>query len=257
MALTPELLRNVPPWLLREVGGPIMRGIGSAIDLVGTRTGEAIKLRFPVEGGDEKALALTGAERRIRRGPGETASTYARRLLRWWDAHRTRGTPYQLLQQLRDFLLEILEVPMEEVANVTGRRVLIDAAGVLSRDEIVFDGDGSGKWARFWVFIHTPATIPIGTAFLITEGGDFRITEGGDFRIVEDSIAVDELNDAELELFAAIPREWSAAHIDRIYIVLLWGEGELWDYPQPVGTWDDDPGALWDEELPVVITVEG
>ena len=250
-----RILNGVPPWLRRLVGARLLKGIATPIDDVAARTANGASMRFP-NADRPDALQLIGAERRIRRGPEESATTYARRLLGWWDAHRTRGGPYALLGQLYAYFFDFLNVQIEVVYNTSGRRYSMDVDGAVVRDAISWDGDGSGNWARFWVFIHAPATIPIGTSPIETDGGDVLVTDDGDTITADVSIAPDELTAEQQEIFLAIPREWSAAHIDKIYVVLLWGAGELWDYPQPVGTWDDDPGALWDEELPVVLTVE-
>src|SRR5690349_13488885 len=98
------LLRACPPWLQGTVGAKLMLGIGDVLDAAWVRSNDAIKARFPRDDADPTALALIGAERRIRRGPGEDAITYARRLRTWLDAHRTRGNAYTLLRQDRAYL---------------------------------------------------------------------------------------------------------------------------------------------------------
>ena len=45
------------------------------------------------------SLAVVGRERRIVRGPGESAPAYAERVRQWRPAHRHRGSVYALLDQ--------------------------------------------------------------------------------------------------------------------------------------------------------------
>jgi hypothetical protein len=218
------LLRRLPPWLQRTVGARVVQGMADPIDALVTSSVEAVKARLPVDAPDAAALGMIGAERRMRRGPGESAQTYARRIRTWWDAHRTRGGPYALLGQLDAYFQDWCNVRMDVVAN-SGLRRWVDAAAtlgesVITRDSVTWDGDGSGRWARIWVFLHLSAA----------------------------PTAADEV-------FAAIPREWSAAHIDQTHVVLLWDARRLWNYPQPVPTW-----AAWGAtstwgEPPTIITI--
>ena len=67
------ILRILPPWLRRTVGGAIMKGLATPIDDEVNRDVEGVELRFP--GGanglsiHSEALSLLGRERRILRGP--------------------------------------------------------------------------------------------------------------------------------------------------------------------------------------------
>jgi len=247
--------RAMPPWLKRTRGLRLLEAIGEQIDDVVDRTAEGVRLRFPYDAPDPGALALTGRERRIRRGPGESAATYARRLRGWWDAHRTRGGPYALLGQLYAFFLDWLDVRMDVVYH-SGTRRWIDTAGAITRDAITWEADGTDSWARFWVFFHVPALIPGTGDTLITDAGEVLITEAGESLVTDADISPSDLSLAEQDIFTAIPREWSAAHVDKISVVLLWGERRLWAYPQPVPTWTawGASGALWGEP-PVVLEI--
>ena len=258
-SLGTRLREMMPPWLQRRVGGAVVGGIGDVIDDFAARAAAGVKLRFPVDGGDASALALIGRERRIRRGPAEPASSYARRLRTWWDAHRTRGGPYALLEQLYLYLFDFCNVPVELVYNTAAgsgaaleaRRFSMDVDGVIVRDRITWNGDGSGKWARFWVFIHAPASITLDTFRLITDDGDPLVTDDGDPIVGDDTIAIDALTAEQQAIFTLIPREWSAAHVDRIYVVLMYGDFWLVGYPPwLVGDSDHVLGGS-----PVVLTI--
>ena len=260
MALSFErtIKRLCPPWLQRSVGGALMGAIGAELDGLLDRVDEGVRLRFPDAVADHaEALPLLGRQRRIRRGPGEDAATYARRLRTWWDAHRTRGGPYALLGQLYAFFLDWLNVRMDVVYH-SGTRRWQDAAGVVTRDSVTWDADGTSLWAQVWVFLYVSETIPRSTAYLVTYDGDRIVQYDGGGILLEESIAPDEITPEEEEVFRAIPRDWSAAHVKTTFVVLLWGERRLWNYPQPVPTWSGwgASGALWGEP-PVVLEIAG
>lgn len=250
------ILRVVPPWLQRAVGAKVMQGLADELDALVDRAVEGVSLRFPGVAGEE-SLPLLGQQRRIRRGPGEDGTTYARRLRTWWDAHRTRGGPYALLGQLYAFFLDWLNVRMD-VVYYSGTRRWQDTEGVVTRDAVTWDADGTAEWAKVWVFFYVTDSIPRASEFLIDYEGDLIVTFGGEEILLEESIAPDELTAAEAEVFKAIPRDWSAAHIKLTTVVLLWDERRLWNYPQPVPTWSawGASGALWGEP-PVVLEIEG
>lgn len=251
------LLRASPPWLQRLVGARVMQGLVDEIDALTDRLVEGVKLRFPGVVSDE-TLALLGRERRIRRGPSEDSTTYARRLRTWWDAHRGRGGPYALLAQLRAFFVDWLSMQMDVVYH-SGTRRWMDAAGAITRDAVTWGADGTALWAQVWVFLHVPSTIPRSSAERVTAGGGVeRVTAGGGAtRIVIDSIAPDDLTAEDEATFEIIAREWSAAHVLRTHVVLLWNDRRLWNYPQPVPTWAEWGATSTWGEPPVVLEIEG
>jgi hypothetical protein len=252
------ILNAVPPWLRRSIGGRLMRAFGAQIDLEVDRAALGVKARFPAHDPDdidEASLAAIGRERRIRRGPNEDAETYARRLRGWWDAHRGKGGPYELLRQLDAFFEAWLDVRMD-VVYASGTRRWIDADSVVTKDAISWGiADGSGKWARVWVFFHVPATIPGTGEALTTLGSEELITQGGESLITDGTVSPAELSDEEREIFKMIPREWTAAHVDRTRVVLLWGARRLWRYPQPVPTWTAWGATSTWGEPPVVLEI--
>lgn len=262
LLFTASLVRISPPWLQRLVGAGVMRGLAAPLDTLIEKSVAAIKARFP-SATDVDALARIGRERRIRQGLGESASTYAARILPWWDVHRTRGNAYALLHQADAYYQDWLNVRMD-VVDYQGNRRWIDAAAlvadsVITRDTITWGGDATGKWARFWLFFYLPAdTIPspIGGAFIVTDDGSYIVTDDGSFLVTDGELTASALSAAEIEMFSCIAREWSAAHIDEINVVLLWDERRLWNYPQPVPTWAEwlASGATWGDP-PTIITI--
>jgi len=245
------MIQIMPPWLRRRVGGAVVEGIGVPIETEVDRSTESLRLRFPNKDVEE-ALGYLGRERRILRGPGESGSTFAIRLRKWWDSHRTRGNAHALLTQLHDFLLSSNNVPVQYIAN-SGTTVTIDAAGVISPvTEIpTWTGDGEypSKWARFFlVFYFDGDTLAVP---LLDEDGDPILTESGEQILT--TVSLFALTPADVELLCAVPREWSAAHIDRIYLVLVPAGGYAWGIPPGI-EWGD-VGKTWGGGLtPAIIT---
>jgi hypothetical protein len=200
----------LPPWLLRTNGLRLIGGLADVIDDHQARFVAGIKLRFPglysLEGLDK-----IGHERRLRRGPNESAEVFADRLPRWWEDHQTRGNGYALLQQMLVYLTGTLSAPFD-VVSYRGVRHVIDALGGVTRDVISWGTDETGYWARVWVFLRTSAS----------------------------SVTADEL-----ESYAAIVRDWLPANVVGT-LVVLHPDTRCWDYPQPVPDWDDTWWLTWD-----------
>lgn len=254
LSFSAAMLRVMPPWLRRLVGGAIVQGIGDPIDAQVDRNVEGLRLRFPDAGLDEDALAYLGRERRILRGPGELGETFAVRLRKWWDAHRIRGNAYALLDQMHAYFLATnpnLEIVY--VSNSGTADAKIDSAGVITRGGNVMpgwtgDGENPPQWARFWLLLQFPGTVY--QTVLVDENGDPIVDENGDAILV--TISLYALTPGDLAEICAVPHEWSAAHIDRIYIALLPINGILWGYP-PSLTWGE-VGRTWGGDLAVVFT---
>lgn len=268
--LTRRLLETVPAWLTRLVGDRVMRAFGAELDGTARRAAHAVRQQFPNDI-DASSLARIGRERRIRRGPGEDAETYARRLRIWWDMHRIRGGPYALLWNLHHFFLSWLP-GRKDVLDHRGKLVWIDAGGTITRDAIMWTADGSVEWAQFWVFFYVPDVISppsLPDDLLATLAGDIITTLDGDPLATVSTILPGSISPPEAEIFCAIPREWSAAHVKRIHVVLLWDIAHLWEYPGPTELWATwgardtaVAGMTWDEwddamPTPIVLTSEG
>lgn len=249
---TKQLIDRLPPWLTRLVGEKLVRSFGELIDSTAVRVIHAVRQRFPNDI-DSSSLARIGRERRIRRGPGESASTYATRLRIWWEMHRIRGGPYALLWNLHHYFYAWLP-GRKDVVYHSGTRRWIDEDGVITRDAIAWEADGSDEWAQFWVFFYVPDLISLPGDFLTTLDGEIITTLSGDPITITASIVPGEMTPADEDVFTAIPREWSAAHVKRIYVVLLWDERRLWSYPQPVPDWGTI-STSWGEQGAKVITV--
>jgi len=249
------MLRVSPPWLRRVVGGAIMKGIGTPVDTEQNRSAEGVELRFPGGGANgvsihPDALGLIGRERRILRGPGELDSVFADRLRAWWDSHLTRGGPYALLGQMHAFFLATNNVPIQYISNL-GAEVTVAADGTFTRGTVAgWLGDGAvpPSWARFFLVLYLDGDT---LSFVLTDAaGDPIFTAGGEPILVTTSIYA--LTAADLDLICSVPREWNAAHVDRIYIVLIPSGGIAWGLPP--GTLWGDPGLTWGGGLAVNFT---
>lgn len=196
----------LPPWLLRTEGIRLVGALAAVIDDHRSRLVAGVKLRFPgvytLEGVDK-----IGRERRLRRGPAESAATFAARLPRWWQDHRTRGGAYALLEQMKAYLDGTLDPPYD-VVSYRGVRHVMNADDEITRDAITWGTDETGYWSRVWVFLYTTAAT---------------------------------IDASTLEAYAAIVRDWLPAHIVG-ELVVIHPSTRLWDYPQPVPDWDDS----WD-----------
>lgn len=199
----------LPPWLLRTEGLKLIGGIADVIDDHRDRYVAGVKLRFPglytLEGIDKH-----GRDRRLRRGPNETADAFATRLLRWWEDHQTRGNAYALLKQMFAYLSGSVIAPFDVVSYI-GVRHEIDIIGTVTRDKITWGTDGSGEWARIWVIIY------------------YKIAT---------------ISDDLLESYASIVRDWKSAHVIAT-VVILHPDTRLWGYPTPVTTWGSSSWPLW------------
>lgn len=258
LLFTSAIKQIAPPWLRRLVGGAVMESLAVPVETLVDRTVESLRKRFPTE--DNDALNYIGKERRILRGPGEDSETYAGRLLIWWDSHRLRGGPYALLEQMFAYFRFSLNVQIDLVNNSgqeTGtpgifevNRYSVSPTGVITRDSLTWNGDGAAppKWARiFLIFRLDSEFLPL--SVLLTEDGEPILTEDGEEILVETSIYA--LSDADRAVLCAVPHEWKAAHIDKIYIALLHGVGDLWGYPEGETwsgpeTWGEDEAVTFE-----------
>jgi hypothetical protein len=231
------LLQKVPPWLRRGTAQKILVSIGQHVDAYADAVVAGVKLRFPGFYTDE-SLPLIGRERRIRRGPNESAATYATRLLRWLDDHRHRGNPYTMLAQL--FAYYAPNSFAITMVYRSGRYFAMDANGVVTRgdfDTSTWD-DLPEQWARWWLFYDWPDDV----------GSDGVWDDPGVWD--DDGLWDSDLTVADAYDLRLVPTEWNAAR-SLGTVVLLSGDIELWDFP--IGTWDD-PG-VWEDRAPATFAV--
>lgn len=191
-----RVARFVPPWLQFGNNAKLLYAVLVQLDIMGDALVAGVKSRFPGHYSFD-SLSQLGRERRIVRGPNEPDATYAGRLIRWLDDHRTRGGPYAMLAQIYAFY-----APNNFAVDLVyrnGRRYRMDADGNIVRDQIDWHPDTMPeKWARWWLFYWTDA-FPAPTPEQI----------------------------ATLKL---VPTEWNAAHtLGTLYVMP--SNAELLNYP--------------------------
>jgi hypothetical protein len=217
-----KLRQVVPPWLRRGTAGDLLFAIGVHIDALADGLVDGVKSRFPgVYSMD--SLPYLGRERRIPRGPNESNVTYADRITRWLTDHQTRGGPYAMLAQLfaywqpNPFAIELV--------YISGRRFSLDTDGVVTRDDISWNGESNpAHWAQWWLFYHWPNVVP--DDGLWGDAGDY-----GDGGVWGSGLTPAEVRDVRL-----VPTVWNAAHPFGTIFLLHDPDVFLWDYP--VRTWD-------------------
>lgn len=145
-----------PSWMTTGESELVQYSLGVAVD------GALERMRLSYEAGNpttapEDALRFMGRDRRIRRGRSEPAASYAVRLVRYLDDHKTQGNPFALMDQLYAYL---------QTAGVTLRTV--DRRGnwftraadgtrgyALNRANWDWDGGALTSFTRFWVVIYS------------------------------------------------------------------------------------------------------
>lgn len=202
-----------------------MEGLAAPLDDLARRMSEGVRSRFPAWDRSE-ALLLLGAERGIRRGPSELSGRFASRLVRWWDDHRGRAGAYALIAQARAFWTGTGVTSVEVVSHRGVRHAASVGSDGVVRDVISWGADGTSVWAQFWLFLY----------------------------VTVDPRPIDDVT------YLAVPVDWTAAHVRREHVVILWGHGRLWDYPIPTGSWTFWEKGLtwdqWDSQSPIIITHE-
>lgn len=220
------ILRIVPPWLRRTVGGALMSSIGIVMDTMVDMAADGVKLRFGDT--DEDALAIAGRERGIVRGPSEDAPTYAARVQQWLPAHQRRGSAWELLRQWKAYngsaAYDAGTGQDIDVIYQSGTLYRLSASGVIARTIPGWDSPPDAGWAQAWCIVDVAA----------------------------DPTPVSAEDDA---IMAVIPRLWNAAHMLPLNVVVTWPGARLWGYPAPTLTWDEQEALYtWDDLVPHRVT---
>ena len=146
----------VPSWLSEGEGGKVLASLSLMLDDYRARAKAALLARFPGYAPDDAALGALGRDRRLVRGLGEPAASYAARQMRFLDDHRVRGNPWALLEQIRTYLQTPCVV---RTVDRRGNWFTIEADGSYSSNidqaNWVWDStEASPNWGRFWVIIY-------------------------------------------------------------------------------------------------------
>lgn len=147
-----------PSWLTTGDGERVLYSIGLLLDGFVERVRLGLIARWPEYDPPADALAAMGRDRVIVRGVNEDASAYGTRLIPWLDAHKKRGTAFELIRQIRAYLGGGI---MVRTVDERGNWYTIDADGAQSYmlAQGNWDWDGSAaptQRGRFWVIIYPP-----------------------------------------------------------------------------------------------------
>ncbi len=156
-----HIITNVaPPWLQGYVGSRILYTCGLIFDEIAEFVTQGMQARMPGIG-TPTALPYVGRDRKIVRGFDETDDNYAARLPLWLDVdhHKTRGSPYALITQLKGYLAPH-ELRIRTVDN-NGTWFSEDEDGTRYENlaEGNWDWDGGTDWSRFWVILYPQASL--------------------------------------------------------------------------------------------------
>lgn len=141
-----------PPWLLDENGEDWLTASGDAKDALVERAKAGVKARFPLLAPPD-ALTAIGNERGLPRGPTDTDSSYAQRLVGAWDTWKWAGTPTGVLNALWDAgYTNVVLVTPRRTHTLNGSRQLVTTTLATLR---VFP-PGAGFWNTFLVWFPSP-----------------------------------------------------------------------------------------------------
>lgn len=235
----------VPTWLRRGIAAKLLYVIALYFDALIELSTSAVKLRFPGQYGTEP-LPYISRERRIRQGLGEPTASFAARLAGYLDAHRDRGGPYPLLEQVFAHYRYSTAGPFPvHLVYTSGARFDMATDGTVTRDGLSFStGLGPDDWAHWWLVYEWPTVID----------DDGIWDDPGfwdDLGVWDSTLLPDEVTDMRL-----IPTEWNDAYAIGHLVVLSPGEG-LWDVP--VELWDASLTNTWDDASsadPVTVEIE-
>jgi hypothetical protein len=218
-----------PRWLTRFFGLRIMYVLGAHMDAIVDAFLATLRHKFPGSTVRTDSFAVVGSERKMIRGISESDDSYAQRLRGYVEAHKHRGSAYELLRQLYVYFYPSnFQITL---AYPGGRFIQMDAAGVITDMPSTFVNGNVAAWAHAHLFYEL-TTGAVG-ADTWADGGTWD--DGG----VWDS----SLTGAQVAQYRAIPAAWNAAHC-KLTLTLLEGSDGIWDFPID-GLWSD-PGN-WDD----------
>lgn len=239
------LRKLVPPWL-SDVGTNLLPARGFKflwshavlLDAGIQDNVEGLRARMPGVG-TPTALPYIGRDRVIRRGRDESDASFAARQLRWREDHKTRGSAWAVMAQVKAYLTPHKPLMRIVTNNGTWKTLNPDDTReiVVTRPTPNWDWDGDDtKISRAWLIIYPPPA-------LWTQGpawGDPDLWDGawGSEGFTWGSTATP----AEVDSVRAIVKEWKAAHTLYQNIIIAFDEADFDPTgapgaPLPDGTW--------------------
>lgn len=233
-----------PRWLTTDGESGLL---GYALDILTDAFAERLRLgllaRFPQQDPDgtpapPDALAALGRDRRVVRGIGESAESYAERLTHWLDEAEFRGNPFALLKKIAEYTGPGLRA---RTVDARGNWFTREADGTLSArlregnwdwDGKPYDGESNLRWSRFWVILYpSPLWSPSRTWGDGSKWGEPRATWGS------------TMTPGEVATLRSIVSEWMPEGTRCVNIILAF-DPDSFDPSAPLG--DGLPDGLWE-----------
>ncbi len=210
MPLRDSILEISPPSLLGPVATAVQYSEGTVLDAILDRAIYGVLASMPGYGPSD-ALAYSGHDMQIDRGPNEAEDHYVARLQGAIDSHRIKGSPPELLRQLLAWFSPSTATPLRLVSNRAVWHEIDTTTEVVTKTVVgtnwEWDAFAAVRWWRGWVIIDSSAGP--WTPDLWGDPGDWG--DGGTWG-----------SDATLSDVASIRRiieKWKPAHISARPIV--------------------------------------
>lgn len=207
-------VEDAPPWLSDESGSRWNKILGTMKNALAAAAREAVLARFP-DRAPLDALPELLADRNLDPAWAESAPAIRERIKRAWRTWTKAGLPASIEEALRLAGFAYLEI----------------------REQTQ---DSTLAWWEFEVRLFAP--LPFVDDYLADgRWGDPGVW--GDGGVWSPAMPPPLL--ARLRLLI---KKWKGTHT-RCRSVVVVHAGETWDATAPPGTWDDDPNALWGDDV--------
>lgn len=209
----------MPKWLNRGVAEKIIYSLGIHIDAAGDAFLEGIKARFP--GHNPTADSELCKARQIFPGPSETPAQLEARLINWLDAHRLRGHPRGILEQLAAYFTPNT-FPMKVIYN-NGNFWQRNSDGTYDLGTASWNWDGRTDLpCRFWVILEPNTPWNSDGTF----AGAGTVGDGG--------VLGSDATPTDVAGVRHIIKSWGNPHARHMNTIVVFSDSTT---PVPDGTW--------------------
>lgn len=205
---------NAPPWLSDLAGVLWNRILGAMKNAVVAAAKDAVFCRFPSRAPLD-ALPVLLDSRELDPIWNESEKSVRARIQRAWSTWTEAGRPASLEEALRLGAFTVFEV--------RERRI-----------------DTSLQWWEYEVWLFKP--FPFVDDYL----ADRRWDDPGVWN--DGGVWAPDMPPPNLARLRRMLKKWPGTHTRCRWIVVV-HDGETWDATAPPGTWDDDPAALWGDDV--------
>lgn len=220
------LAQILTPWMADRPGLTVMYrllwSLVSPLDWLLQTAYEGVQAAWPGVG-TSTALPYIGRSRGITRGQLEADASYATRLRSWLDDWARAGSAEAVAFQIHTFLSSR---PAVDVITRSGVRVRCSTTGVLTKDTVTWNWDGTsnpervGYWSELFIVVYT-------TQFTAAPVWGASRTWGSGIGLGDTNTS------SEYDTVASLLAQWKAAHTF-VRCLLVNTNGAL---PVPNGNW--------------------